>query len=54
MMMIVSFITLNSNLAPLMRGLCRSNLNRFEFSVFGVLPKLNRRPEDLQSLALKN
>ena len=33
----IAFITCHSNLAPLLEGLCSSNLCRFEFSIFLVL-----------------
>ena len=52
--LLIAFITWNSNLVPLLEGLCRSNPCRFEFSVFGVLPESNRRPRDWQSRALTN
>ena len=34
--LMIAFITCNSNLVPLLEGLCSSNLYRFEFSIFGV------------------
>jgi len=34
LMMMITFITLNSSLVPLITGLCSSNPYRFEFSVF--------------------
>jgi len=35
LMMIIAFITWNSNFVPLIEGLCSSNPYRFEFSGFG-------------------
>ena len=32
----IAFITFNSNLVPLLEGLCSSNPSRFEFSILGV------------------
>ena len=34
--LIIAFITFNSNLVPLLEGLCSSNPCRFEFSIFGL------------------
>ena len=36
LLLMIAFITCNSNLVPLLEGLCRSNSCRFEFSVYGV------------------
>ena len=47
-MMMIAFITWNSNLAPLIEGLCSSNPYRFEFSIFGFVTESNRRPREGQ------
>ena len=52
--LMIASITWNSNLVPLLEGLCTSNPCRFGFSVFWVLPESNRQPQDWQSRALAN
>jgi len=54
--LMIALITWNSNLVPLIKGLCSSNPGRFEFSgfVWGFWPESNRRPRDWQSIALTN
>ena len=52
--LMIAFIIWNSNLVPLLEGLCSSNPCRFEFSAFGGLPASNRQPRDWQSRALTN
>ena len=42
----IAFITCNSNLVPLLEGLCSSNPWRFEFSIFGSFCR--NRTEDLR------
>ena len=44
--LMIAFNTRNSNLGPLLEGLCSSNPCRFEFSVFWVFAGSNQRPRD--------
>ena len=52
--LMIAFITWNSNLVPLLEGLCSSNplACRFESRVFGFLPESKWQPRDWQSRAL--
>ena len=52
--LIIAYITCNSNLVPLLEGLCSSNPCRFEFSIFWAFAGIERRLRDRQSRALTN